>query len=227
MSDAKYLKGSCQHCDNHIEFPAEAAGSVVDCPHCGNHVRLVAPATPITKSDTPVSPDLAPRKSSRLIALSGILGALIFLVVLVIGWFMWKHRQTTTTPVAPAVVATGSNEASSTATVPGPETNAISNPTVINKKAKSISDLTVGEIKLEKTKGSSLVYATGTLKNDSDYQRFGVRLELDILNANGKNLGTAQDYITVIEPRHDWQFRALVVDSKATSAKVHSIKEEE
>ncbi|MDB6017913.1 MAG: hypothetical protein JWR19_2402 [Pedosphaera sp.] len=94
------------------------------------------------------------------------------------------------------------------------------------KLPKDLSDLKVGDIQLEKTKGSSLVYAVGTLKNESEYQRFGIRIKLDLLNGEGVKLGTAQDYMEVLEPHGSWRFRAMVTDSKAVSAKLDTLKEE-
>jgi hypothetical protein len=217
MSDSKYLKGSCQHCNNHIEFPAEASGSVVSCPHCGNQVTLIA--------DTPT----APQKSSQPTALFAIIGAVAIIALIGGGWFFWKQKRGAVPSLssAPAVANINSNSADSSVTSTS-NTNAASTAQSGAKKPKSSADLTVGDIQLQQTKGSSLVYANGTLKNDSDYQRFGVRLELDLYDANGNKLSTkAQDYANVIEPHHDWQFHALVVDSKAKSAKVGSIKEEE
>jgi hypothetical protein len=82
-------------------------------------------------------------------------------------------------------------------------------------------------VKLDKTKGSSLVYAVGAITNDSEYQRFGVRVKVDILNRNGGNAGSAQDYKDVIEPHKIWQFRALVIGGKAASAKVDGVTEEQ
>lgn len=219
MSDTKYLKGSCQHCDNHIEFPAEAAGSVIACPHCGNQVTLIA-AVPITS-----------QKRSQPTVLLTIIGIVAFIAAIGAGWFVWKQKRDSTSSASStlAVANTSSNSAdSSTASTSTPNTNTASISQTGAKKPKSPSDLTVGDIQLQKTKGSSLVYAIGTLKNNSDYQRFGVRLELELYDASGNKLSTkAQDYANVIEPHHDWQFRALVVDSKATSAKVGSVKEDE
>jgi len=54
-----------------------------------------------------------------------------------------------------------------------------------------------------------------------------VNLELELTDARGNKAGTAKDYRTVIEPRQEWRFRALVLDSKAVSAKVAAIREEE
>ena len=37
----------------------------------------------------------------------------------------------------------------------------------------------------------------------------------------------AQDYLDILEPRHEWKFRALVLDPKTTAARVSAIKEME
>ena len=90
-----------------------------------------------------------------------------------------------------------------------------------------MADLKVGPITLEKARGSSLVHAVGVLKNDSDHQRFGVNIELELSDARGNKAGTARDYRTVIEPHQEWRFRALLLDSKAVSARLDRIREEE
>ena len=91
---------------------------------------------------------------------------------------------------------------------------------------KSLADLKVGAIRFEKTKGSSLVYAVGTLVNNSDHQRFGVKVELNLLNAQGGRLGNAQDYLAILEPRKSWDFRVLVNEPKAVSATLAAVREE-
>src|SRR5438477_6426892 len=40
MNKTKHLKGHCQACGGHLEFPAEAVGTSVDCPHCGKKTEL-------------------------------------------------------------------------------------------------------------------------------------------------------------------------------------------
>jgi len=101
------------------------------------------------------------------------------------------------------------------------------NTTAAATAPKSIDDLKVSPIVLRKTSGSSLVYAIGTVRNESDQQRFGVTVELDLLDPAGKKIGTAKDYAKVIEPRKDWRFRALVVAPKTASAKLAKIREQE
>jgi hypothetical protein len=67
----------------------------------------------------------------------------------------------------------------------------------------------------------------GTVRNDSDHQRFGVRLELDVFDGAGKRIGPAKDYVPVIEPHKEWRFRALVPFARTVSAKVAKITEQE
>ena len=93
-----------------------------------------------------------------------------------------------------------------------------------------IGDLRVSQVALDQpkgTKGSRLVYVTGVLKNESDHQRFGVRVELDLLDAAGTKVGTATDYRQSLEPRASWQFRGIVTDRRAVSAKFVGVKEDE
>jgi hypothetical protein len=83
----------------------------------------------------------------------------------------------------------------------------------------------VSPVTLESASGSKLVYARGAITNTANQQRFGVKVELDLFDASGQRLGTASDYTGVIEPAAEWKFRAMVVDAKATSAKIAAIKE--
>lgn len=83
----------------------------------------------------------------------------------------------------------------------------------------------VSPVTLESAPGSNLVYARGAITNTASQQRFGVKVELDLFDAGGQRLGTASDYTGVIEPDAEWKFRALVVETKAASAKIAAIKE--
>ncbi len=83
----------------------------------------------------------------------------------------------------------------------------------------------VSPIVLEKAPGSALVHAVGTVRNQAPRQRFGVKIELELLDAAGQRVGTAQDYQPVIEPNAEWRFKALVIHSKVVSAKLAAIKE--
>lgn len=200
MNQTRYLKGECSECGGHIEFPAEAAGTSIECPHCGKTTELLLTA--------PAAQPSLPRKKIILTVFT------IALLVLGLGAALvalnkaqdWMARQK---PVPPVPV-------SAPATVPA----AADDPA-----AKA--GFKVTPINLEKTAGSSLVYAVGTVANPAARQRFGVKVEIDLLDGTGEKLGVATDYQQVLEPKGKWQFKALVVDSKAVSARLATIKEDQ
>jgi len=211
MNRAKYLKGACQHCDGHIEFPAEQIGLVVPCPHCQQETELALLAPP----DEPTLP-------RRVLIWTGIA---VLILVLGFGGALaalkraqrWAEGQKRARAAAPAG-ATETAQTQANAQPPADESNATSS---------AQDGLTSSGVTLEKTPGSSLVYAVGTIKNASNRQRFGVKIELELSDASGQKVGAASDYRQVIEPGAQWQFKALVMDSKAASAKIVSIREDQ
>lgn len=126
--------------------------------------------------------------------------------------FFFKPRKANTVALPPAVASSNP-------------------PSVIPKQPnpKSLDDLKlIGSVSIEKAKGSRLSYAMGTLKNDSEHQRYGVKVEIDLFDQAGTKLPTqANDYLQSLEPRKEWNFRALVVDVKAVTAKLAAVKEED
>jgi hypothetical protein len=86
--------------------------------------------------------------------------------------------------------------------------------------------LKAGSVTLEKQGDGRMIYAVGTVRNTSDHQRFGVKVELDVLDLQGEKLGSATDYTQVMEPGKEWKFKALVTDKKAATAKLIDIKEQ-
>ena len=200
MSRTKILKGHCTHCGGLLEFPVESTGMTTDCPLCGQQTELLL--------DRPVEEPTIPRKTivwtiiAVLILGGGLAAALVAL----------KGVQR---------LAMSQNKHPAATTAPG-ETNA---PTTLDPAIGN--GLQASTVTIEKVPGGSLVYAVGTLTNASPRQRFGVRVELDLLDANGQKIGTASDYQGVMEPNSQWQFKALVVDPKPTvSARIAGIKEQ-
>jgi len=205
MNRTKYLKGECSHCGGHIEFPAEAAGLTTECPHCGQTTELLL-ATPPQESTVPTRA-IVWTASSVLILGLGLGGALYALKRAE----KWAARQKEQAAARRPPVAVTNRDTPSAPQAEDPATKA---------------GFKVSAIRLEKTPGTSVVHAVGRLTNATDRQRFGVTVELDLFDADGKKLGTATDYQAVLEPKGQWQFRALVVDAKATSAKLAGIKED-
>ena len=199
MSEVGDLKCSCQHCGGNIEYPPEAAGMALPCPHCGLTTGLL-PQEPEVMP-TPVQSTAAGNRKAWL-----ILMALLFLVAVAAGggWLVQKR------------------DSKSSAIRGEPRTH-----TTPSRPPKSSNDLNVASIGLEKTGGSGLVYATGEVKNNSDYQRFGVKIELELVDSRGLKVGTATDYTPLIEPRGVWHFKALVLEPKTGSARLAGLTEEE
>jgi hypothetical protein len=196
----KFLKGECSSCGGHIEFPAEAVGSTVDCPHCGKPTELLLAAPPQTSS-LPIK-TIVYTIVAVLILVGGLVGTMIAL----------KRAK-----------RLAENKA---------KTVAVAQPTAPTKPANPFAEIGfwASPVTLEKVTGSSLVYAVGTVRSLTNRQRFGVTVELDLLDANGQSLNgetnRTTDYQAVIEPKSEWRYRAPVRDKKAASAKVVAIKEQ-
>jgi hypothetical protein len=248
MSEPNHLKCPCQHCGGSIEFPADGLGQAVTCPHCASETSLLIASASETAggSDTVADPSTSTDASfdSRDVegpaSASGTnehvaggepagskqnllwIGLPLVALAGTAAFFIFKDRPAhpQAPPVSENSAATNLNAGKTMTSAP---TNVVSTPVA----PKSIDDLKVGSITLEKAKGSSLVYAVGVMRNDSFHQRFGVNLELELADARGNKAGIAKDYRAVLEPRQEWRFRALVLDSKAVSAKVAAIREEE
>ena len=200
--EAQYFKCDCQRCGKHIEFPSNGVGMTIDCPHCGKKTILgVATGSLAAKS-----------KGTLWIALS----LAVAIAVGALAAFLWSQKQKETAlarapkpAVAPAMPA-----ASATQPAPSPAPDKPAAP------VDTIDDFSVGKITLQKVQGSGLVYAVGTAKNAVDRQRFGVRIELNLLDEQDQNIGVVSDYVSVVEPQKDWQFRALLLPTQKGAAKV-------
>lgn len=199
MASERFFKTACEHCGGRMEVPLDAAGLNVQCPHCSQQTMVRQPATGTME---------VPQKSSRAWLWIGLAVAVIG-----IGSFFFLKVPVRVAPNSPK---------------PVPITTYVAVATTPEPKPKRSEDLKVSNVRLETPKGSGLRYALGTVKNDSEHQRFGIQVELALLDKNGQPLpGKASDYVQMLEPGKEWKFRALVLDAKAASVKVASIKEQE
>ncbi len=206
MPATKYLKGECALCGGHIEFPVEAAGTTADCPHCGKQTELL----------------LAQPKDQPAIPARIVIWTLIAILVLVAGFGAalyalkraqrWAERQKRAVAIAQT-----SNTSPSQPEPPAPDPS--------DPIAKA--EFHISEIKLEKDPGTSVVHAAGTLENVSTRTRYGVTLEFDVFNAEGKKIGTAHDYQNAMDPKSKWNFHAPIVQAKATMAKATAVTEQQ
>jgi hypothetical protein len=203
----KHLRGECQHCGGHLEFPAESIGLQAPCPHCGQQTELLL-------ERPPEEPSLPRRVIVWTVAAILVLGlGLVGAVLALKRAERWAAKQKQERGGQPALNAgTGSPPLEASQTPP----------------TSGNDEFSVSKISLEKAPGTSLVYAVGTVKNNANKQRFGVKLELDLLDGGGQKVGAAKVYKAVLEPGAEWRFKALVVEPKGVvSAKVASLKEEQ
>jgi hypothetical protein len=198
MSVSKHLNGECQHCGENIEFPAEAVGTTTHCPHCGQVTELLL-AVPETESSLPTRAIVYTVIATVILA-GGLIGTQ---VALNRARRLLGHQTDAPAPPAPKPAAAPAPAG------PAPK-----------------DGLQVSSITLEKTAGSSVVYAVGTVRNETDRRRFGVRVECDLFDGTGKKVGSAKDYQQVLGAKAEWQFRARVLATNPVSAKLASVTED-
>jgi hypothetical protein len=206
MPETKFLKCTCESCGGGIEFPAEGIGSTVPCPHCGWQTEL--------KLETPaVETAQRPRSFKWIIAGAGILvvGGVAIIMILIVAQRRMERIG---------------REASQARVVRPGKTNAAA-AKITAAPLTLTNGFSVSKTVIEKTSGSSLAYASGSLKNDTDKQRFGVTVELELMDSKGGKIGTAKDYAAIIEPNMEWKFRALLVQKNVAAARVANVKEQE
>ncbi len=198
MTDASHFKCECQHCHGHLECPVEAAGQVIECPHCGQSTELPGLAQPPKSSGT----------AKRIIFVS-------FVIALIVALVIWSTQHAAQT----ARLRQEAEAAAQLAAQRAADAEARAKDPLAQAGWK------ISPIALEKTPGSTIIHATGTLINETDRRRFGVQIKLDLFNVVDQKIGGANDYQAALEPHSRWQFSALVVDAQAVTAKVAAVEE--
>ncbi len=200
MSAKSFLKCSCAQCGGHIEFPAEGLGLSIDCPHCAQptELALVLPA-PTSAFDSRNRKWIMAGAMVLMVGVAGVVGALIL---------AQRLAKKARAADARSIVL-----AAPKATPPAP-------------RAENFDGFSAAPARIESTAGSTLVYAVGTIKNETEKPRYGVTVELGLFDAAGTRLGSARDYKDTIEPRGRWSFRALLVQKSVTEARVSSVREQ-
>ena len=186
--------------------------SKCECRHCAGHIEFPAAAggesvaCPHCGQPTELPPPVTPKKSPRSLLVVGIVPVVLAIIA---GAILFLKR--------PALVSVPEKMFSVATNFPATK---VVEETTTNGFAFST-------LKLEKTPGSSLVYVTGTIRNLNDRQRFSVKAEFNLLATNGAAAGQASDYAPTLEKNGVWKFKALVMESKAASATLNSIREDQ
>ena len=193
MSTPRFLKCRCQHCRGRIEFPIESVGTTVACPHCGEETDLSLP-----ESD---DVDRAVERT-RVWAIGGV----IVLVLLLVAAFVAVHMLQN---IAPRVRrARGINIVQS---IPAMPATGATSPSALTGTATAdnflppagwlrTNELAISPIRLAPQPGSTRMHATGTVVNLSTRKRFGVVVEVQLLDADGNELRQIRTGRAVLEP---------------------------
>lgn len=196
-----FFKCTCVHCGGHLEYPAEGVGQTIPCPHCAQPTEL-----------TFEMPEISSAHSGRSLkwAVAGIVILIIGIAGVVGAFSMARHfrekalaRQASARPVTRV-----------------PKQSPVAIPPQI------INDFSISPVVIEKSRGSTILHATGSLENKSARPRFGVTVEIDLFDASGTQVGSAKDYAPIVEPKAPWPFRALLVKSGVASARVVNVREQ-
>jgi hypothetical protein len=210
MSNPTSFKFACPECGGRMEANTDYAGRTVSCPHCG---RPLTVPKPDARSSAPIKVSIpAPpgrKLNNRLLVVTGMASLILVGVAF---WSAQTARKSRPEPGGPPPAAQTNEHGAAVPEKP--------------KAPKLVTDLKAGPISLNPQAKSSLVYVEGKVVNDSDYQRFGVRIEIELFNKAQHKVGTASDYAQVIEPRQTWSFRALATDPRAASARIVRLSEE-
>jgi hypothetical protein len=209
MAETKFLKCPCDHCGGHIEFPADGIGATIPCPHCARPTELALeiPAHLIQRPGRG-------RKWFIAGAVILVVGVVAIIAILATAQRLMKKTRE-------------KNEEFRRSAQPVIRTNTAARSNARPAPVQILNNFSFSPVTIEKAAGSSITYATGALKNETDRQRFGVSVELEILDRAGTKLGTSKDTAQLIEPRAEWKFRALIVPKNAASARVVGVKEQE
>jgi len=210
MSNHDFVKGECQHCSGHLEFAPDAAGETIPCPHCGQPTELIIATSPGNKS----------HQARIWVTIGALAGGLAVAAAIYFGRLKLNQNK------AFAGDSPSSTQAASSTNAPATNQMAVIHPKPKQLPLVATNDFDIMSFKLEKTAGSSLVYVIGSVKNPTANQRFGVKIDFGLLDTNDAPIGVASDYQQLLEPHAEWRFKALVMQSKAVSAKFNSIIED-
>ncbi len=219
MSASRYFKCLCQHCRGRIEFPIEGVGTTVACPHCGEETDLSLPES-----------DEVDRAVER--TRGWAIGGLIVLVLLLVAAFVAVHmlqniaprvRQARGVISRPSLPAKPGTATQNPSTLSGTATAADSSPPAGWLRT---NELAISPIGLATQPGSPLMHATGTVVNLLARKRFDVVVELQLLDADGNELRQIRNTRAVLEPSARWDFRVVIPDAAAKSARVIAVRAE-
>ncbi len=94
-----------------------------------------------------------------------------------------------------------------------------------NDPSRATNDLWPRHFVLERRRGSDFAVAVGDVENLSQRIRYGLKVDIELLDRNGHKIGTVNDTITHLAPNAVWHVIASTSDTNAINARFAGIKE--
>jgi hypothetical protein len=92
---------------------------------------------------------------------------------------------------------------------------------------KSLNDLRIGNFVVNPRRSAEdLIIISGDVENVSDNVHRGIRVEIDLLDAQGLKVSTLTDFMRELAQRATWHVLAHTTNARAVSARLTGIKEE-
>jgi len=202
MKEGSELKCTCAHCGHSIEYTIEEAGKTLECPNCKEKSLLPLAETP---NQRPASkPGQTPSNSKPVNRVGiGIAGVLIIGTMVLLPQLLHRHETPANVETPPAVL-------------PQPPRT---------KMPKSLNDLKIGSFTLQR-RDNDLWFVVGDIANVSDTLHRGIKVELELRDAQGLKVGSLDAFINELVPHGMWHVLARTSDPRAASVRVAGIKEE-
>ena len=220
MKQISKLTCSCAHCSQLIQYAPEAAGQIIECVSCKRKSQIPPaakspPSAPASQNTPPASaaetqPGSKQLTKARRHVLTWLAAAVLFGGVMVGVVFL------TTTNSFPTTIRAAEAKPPS-ARLPQPK----------SKTAKSLNDLKIGSFTLQQTSAGNVRMVTGDIVNHSENLHRGIKVELELLDAQGPTrVGTLSAFITELRPHATWHVLESTSNVKARMVRVIGIKEE-
>lgn len=224
---------SCPACGQRIKFGAEDAGTEAYCPHCETPVVLHAEAPPPPKPGGGVS-------KAMLIGIPVAAFALVFGLIAMVA-VVKKGKRAKQVAVVNGKDGKDGKEGGKAKPSGGGSKGArkvellkgYKRPFEAPKQKKLVFDnptprkpgdptQLMGH-KIINAESGRMQYVVGLVKNHTGKRFFDVEIFFDLLDEKGKKVGEAKDYVGILSPNSQWEFKATVYNRGVKSAKLRKI----
>ena len=215
MAEPKYLKGACEHCRGHIEFPPGALGTKVSCPHCGQETALRDPALALLLKAACHSCEGRiefPAEAAGSLASCPHCGTETELTL--VGASVPARRK----------MRSGWRIAGAAGALVFLLLGLIAGFTRLGRG--SGEEVELRRFELQPVRGVEPAVVAGQIVNHTQVRFYSVSVVFELLDKGGKPVGDAAEYLAILEPKDSWDFKAVISRPDAASVRLVKIVKE-